>query len=350
VGDTNGALLSYRKAETLASDGAANDWDLVAKLVAARKRMATIETRSGHYPQAIALLTSALEPARRLWKEAPGDLQFEGQPAAALYAIVNLSLGHAMLNADNASDPEPHPEVLAQLKKTIAISEQIQAEHPGMVDLAAVGSEYAGFALEGLGVRTGDKRYFQEAVAAHRRGQESTCKAFQKAPDPRSQRNCADAFGELSWALHNDGEGEAAVRAAQRAVELMKPVSDAEPNSLEAQQDLANTYFHLGTAENTAGKPEDALGHLRIAEAKLRPLNQVPANDPLETVKLYIDVQRQIAEAQLGLHDVGGAVRSLQKGLAAAQDSAHPTLATVADLRARLTQATSLAAQAPEHH
>jgi len=345
LGDTNGALLSYRKAETLARGGAANDWDLVAKLVAARKRMATIETRSGHYQQAIALLTSALEPARRLWTEAPHDLQFEGQPAAALFPTVHFSLGHAMLNANTASTAQGYGEALAQLKKTIAIAEHIQAEHPGMRDIAGVCSEYAGFALEGLAVQTGDKRYFQEAVAAHRRGQESTCETFEKTPDPRSQRNCADAFGELSWALHNTGEGEAAIQAAQRALALMEPVSAAEPNSLEAQQDLANAYNHLGSAENTAGKYQDALRHLRIAEAKLRPLEQVAADDPLETVKLYVDIQRQISQAQLSLHDAKGAVRTLQKGLIAAQGSAHLPAATAPDLRTRLAQAMALATQ-----
>ncbi len=348
LGDTNDALLSYQKSERLASSSAPNDWDLMAKLVAARKRMATIETRSGHYQQAIALLTSALEPARRLWKEAPKDLQFEGQPAAALYATVNFSLGHAMMNADSAGSTEPHFEILAQLRKATAIAEQIQAEHPGMADIAAVCSEYTGFALEGLAVRTGDKRYFQEAVAAHRRGQESVCKTFEKAPDPHSERNCADALGELSWALHNAGEGEAATKAAERAVALMTPVSAAEPNSLEAQQDLANAYHHLGSAENTAGRFQDALKHLRVAEAKLRPLDQVGTNDPLETVKLYVDIQLQISEAQMNLHDVKGAIRTLQKAQLAAEKSGHPTASTLADVRTRLAQATAISAGAQQ--
>lgn len=342
LGDTNGALLSYRQSETLASGGAPNDWSLLAKLVSARMQIAVIETRSGRYPQAIALLTSALPPARRLWKEAPHDLQFDGQPAAALYASVNLRIGHAMLNADDAASTVPHPEILAQLKKTIAIAEQIQAEHPGMRDLAGTCSQYAGFALEGLANRTGDKRYFQESASAHRRGQESACRDFEKLPNPQTQRNCADGYGELSWALHNAGEGEAAVQAARRALVLMEPVSNAEPNSVEAQRDLANAYFHLGTAENTASQFQEAITHLHIAEAKLRQPQQVAADDPLETVKLYVDIQRQISLAQQGLHDGKGAIRTLQKALFTAESNSKSPEPMLADLRGRLAQANAL--------
>jgi len=342
LGDTNGALLSYRKAETLASGGAPNNWNLLAKLVWVRMQIAVIETRSGRYQQAIAILTSALPPARRLWKEAPHDLQFDGQPAAALYASVNLRIGHAMLNADDAASGVPHPEILAQLEKTIAIAEQIQAEHPGMRDLAGICSQYAGFALEGLAGRTGDKRYFKESAVAHRRGQESTCRDFEKLPNPQTQRNCADGYGELSWALHNAGEGEPAVEAAQRALALMEPVSNAEPNSVEAQRDLANAYFHLGSAENSDAKFQEAIRHLHIAEAKLRLPQQVAADDPLETVKLYVDIQRQIAQAQQALNDGKGAMRTLQKALVAAESNSKSPEPMLADLRSRLAQANTL--------
>jgi tetratricopeptide (TPR) repeat protein len=269
-------------------------------------------------------------------------LQFDGQPAAALYASVNLRIGHAMLNADDAASGVPHPEILAQLEKTIAIAEQIQAEHPGMRDLAGICSQYAGFALEGLAGRTGDKRYFKESAVAHRRGQESTCRDFEKLPNPQTQRNCADGYGELSWALHNAGEGEPAVEAAQRALALMEPVSNAEPNSVEAQRDLANAYFHLGSAENSDAKFQEAIRHLHIAEAKLRLPQQVAADDPLETVKLYVDIQRQIAQAQQALNDGKGAMRTLQKALVAAESNSKSPEPMLADLRSRLAQANTL--------
>ena len=74
-----------------------------------------------------------------------------------------------------------------------------------------------------------------------------------------------DALGELSWAMHMAGQGPPAVEAASQSLAYIEPVSKAEPDSAEAQRDLADAYFHLGAAENTAGKFRDAIGHLRTA-------------------------------------------------------------------------------------
>jgi len=122
----------------------------------------------------------------------------------------------------------------------------------------------------------------------------------------------------------------------------MEPVSNAEPNSVEAQRDLANAYFHLGSAENSDAKFQEAIRHLHIAEAKLRLPQQVAADDPLETVKLYVDIQRQIAQAQQALNDGKGAMRTLQKALVAAESNSKSPEPMLADLRSRLAQANTL--------
>ena len=340
VGDTAGALESYRKAEAMAARAAPRDWDLLAVLVRARRTIALIDARSGKYSEALSLLNSALDPAMRLWKDAPRDLQVDGKPAAALYVETNLTIGHTMLNAAAVTNSVPGAQqALAQFRRTIGIAEEVQSAHPGMPDLAGACSQYAGFALEGLGERTGDPRYFQQGVAAHRRSADSACKLFEKEPNPQTQRNCADALGELSWALHRAGEGEPAAQAAWQALALIAPVSKAEPNSVEAQRDLTDAYFHLGAAENTAGKFPEAIGHLRTAEARIRPPRQIPANDPLETVKLYVDIQRELANALLETHDSGGAVAVLEKAVSAAQGRTPTADWLLADLRRQLAKA-----------
>ncbi len=340
VGDTAGALESYRKSEAMAAQAAPNDWEMLAVLVQARIVSAVIETRSGQYAQAKSLLISTLDPAQRLWKDAPRDFQVNGKPAATLYAEANLRLGHALLNS---ADTVPQLQTaLNQFRRTIAIAEEIQAAHPGMDDVAAIASQYAGFALEGLGLRTGNHAYFEQSVAAHKRSADSACQAFEKEPGQQAQRRCGDALGELSWAMHEAGEGEPAVQSASKSLSLMEPVAKAEPDSVEAQQDLINAYFHLGAAESVAGKFSAALGDLRTAESMmLGGLRKAAPNDALQTSKLYRDIQRELGDTLLLTHQVDAAVGAYEKSVAAFPNSSKPNW-LFTDVQLRLARARAL--------
>jgi serine/threonine protein kinase/tetratricopeptide (TPR) repeat protein len=345
IGDTAGALESYRKAETMAAQAAPGDWDMLAVLVQARVMTAVIETRSGQYAEAMSLLNSTLDPARRLWKDAPRDFQVNGRPAAALYAETNLRLGHTMLNAA-VSEPDLRA-ALAQILRTVAIAEEIQAAHPGMPDVAGTASQYAGFALEGLGRWTGDSSYLKQSVAAHQRSADSACQAFEKDPGQQAQRRCGDALGELSWAMHQAGLGEPGVEAALRALAKMEPVAKAEPDSVEAQSDLADAYFHLGAAEITAGKFNEAIGHLRTAESRIRGLTRTAPNDALQTSKLYSDIQRELGVALLQTHKVGGAVVAFEASISAFHANSHQPDWKLRELQQQLAQARALQAATP---
>lgn len=318
LGDTAGALESYGKAEKMAALASDRDWESLAALVRARRTIAQIEARAGEESEAVAELNSALEPATRLWRNAPPGLRVDGQSAAALYVETNLTLGYTMLKAVERTpgDVPQLQRVLAQLRRTVGIAEQIHAAHPSQR-----GNQYMGFVLEYLGNATGDSGYFTEAVAAHRRTTDSACGAFAKDPGPQTQRDCGDALGELSWALHWTGDGEQAIQEALQALSLIAPVSKAEPDSVEAQQDLAYAYMHLGAAENTAGRYVQAIGPLRTAEARMQALRQTSAGDPLEARGLEADIERELGDALLGTNQPGAAAQALGKALAAAQRS-----------------------------
>ena len=342
IGDTVGALESYRKAETMASQAAPKDWDMLAVQVEARVLTAVIEIRSGQYAQAMSLLNATLDPAGRLWKDAPRDLQFNGKPAAALYAETNLRLGHAMLNSA-ATVPEIRA-ALDQFRRTIAIAEQIQAVHPGMDDVAGIASQYAGFALEGLGRWTGDRSYLAQGAAAHRRSAESACRAFQKEPTQPAERRCGDALGELSWAMRQAAVGDSGVQAGWESLAKMEPVAKAEPDSVEAQSDLANAYFHLGSAENAAGKFSEAIGHLRTAESVLRSVRRTTPNDSLEILKLLSDIQREIGVALLQTGSPGRAVDEFSESISNFRANSHQPDWKLNELNQLLSRARALQA------
>jgi eukaryotic-like serine/threonine-protein kinase len=345
LGDTSGALESYRKAETLAAHAGPKDWELLADLVRARRVIAQIDTRAGRDAEALALLNSSLDPAKRLWLGAPLDFKVDGKPAGALYVETNLTLGYTMMKAlDNAPISAPGlRQALAQLRRSVSIAEQVQAAYPDMPDMAGRCSEYVGFALEGLAEATGDAEYFRESVAAHRRSADAECRNFHKDPGPQTQRGCADALGELSWALHRAGDGEPGVQAASQSLALMRPVSAAEPNSLEAQMDLTAAYLHLGAAESTAGKLHEAIGDLRTAESRILLLRQNAANDSLETAGLYVDIERELADALLASHKATGVIEVLEKAIPVAERTAKSKF-WLPYMRGRIDQARALQA------
>jgi eukaryotic-like serine/threonine-protein kinase len=323
LGDTTGAIESYRKAAALASRAAAEDWEMLAVLVRARLTIAQIEARAGQYPEAVALIRSILEPAKRLSQGAPAGFEEAGKPATAVYVEANRTLGYTMLKEGERApfDMGRLQRILAQLESTVQIAERFQAAHPDLPDLVAPPSQLLGFALESLGNATGEDRYFREGVAAHQRTADLCCEAFRKDPTPQTQRNCSDGLGELSWALHRAGEGSAAVRTATQALTLMAPVSRAEPDSVEAQQDLIDAYLHLGAAENTAGNYMTAIGQLRTAESLLLPLLRDGAKDPLEAQGLYAHIERELGEALLAGNYAAAATQAFEMALSAAKRS-----------------------------
>lgn len=343
LGDTVGALESYRRAESMASQSAATDWESLAVLVQARSEIAQIYARAGRNREAVALLHSALEPARRLWREAPPGFQVDGKPAAMIYVRTNRALGYALLTVANDSDSIPAiQEAIAQLERTVRIGQEVRAAYPGLPDLTGPSHQYVGFALEGLGDRTSRPEYYKEAAAAQRRSSDFWCRLRQENPEPMTQRNCADSLGELSWALHRAGEGAAAVEAASRSLALMEPLSRAEPDSAEAQEDLANAYFHLGAAENTVDQFARAIGDLRKAETQLRPLRKVSGGSSLETTKLYVDIQRELANALLATHNARAAVEALEKAESTGREHGTVGRLVLEDVERQLAKARAL--------
>lgn len=314
LGDTDGALVSYRKAETLAVKGDPKDWELLSMLVRARRTIAQIDARAGRYAEAVALLQSALEPARLLAQNAPVDFLVDGNPAAALPVEVNWTLGYVMIkqNASSIETPlENYERARTQLQLALRMAEELQTVHPEIPSRVGKCSMYLGFALEGLGDLTGDLKHFEQGAAAQRRGMQSACGIAEKDANPQTRRNCADAFGEWSWALRNAKDGEQAMAAARESLARMQPVAAAEPNSAEVQEDLATAYFHLGAAENVAGRFADALKSLRQAESVISPLEREHPNDPLETMKLLVLLRLEMGRSLTAAHQGAAALALL---------------------------------------
>jgi non-specific serine/threonine protein kinase/serine/threonine-protein kinase len=350
VGDASGALASYRKAELLSSRASASDFDQAAVRLRARTTIGLIQSRLGQYESAIKLLGNAVESARQLTKKAPSNFTSDGLPPLMLEAEANRALGYALLRKEDFEYTEFNfQRAASQLRLALGVGERAHAAFPNLPDPTGRISEYLGFALEGLGEFTGERGYYRESSDAHRRAAEVVCGIAVRAPKPQTDRDCGDALGEWSWALHNAGEGAAAVDAAQQALTRMTAIAGAESNSAEAQHDLATAFFHLGAAENTDGRFRDAARDLLTAESRIAPAERVPPDDPLSSIQLRLNVDSELADALDALGNRAAALRQLRAAIALAEARGTAQKGLVARLRKRLSEIESGAKNLPKN-
>ena len=346
LGDSAGALVSYRKGESLVVNDAGQPgdrgWEAIAILVRARQGIAEIQVRAGDYQGAEATLRAALEPARRLWQDGPKGLEAVQRSPASVYIRINMLLGHALMRASDVDrNVDGVKQALTQFERTVAIAEEERRRHPEMPDLAGRYSQYVGYALEELGILTGDQEYYLRARPAHHRSAEASREIFRKRPNPRTQRDLADALCDDGWCRRLCGEYQPAIEILKEALALMEPVAKADPNSLEAELELATIDYRLGAAEGAAGQPGAAIGHLLKAKAMVKLPERIDSTDR-ERVVLYAQIREALAEVWIQRHEPAGAVQALTEAVAAVKGGQSVPPWRVVELEAQLAKARKL--------
>ena len=129
---------------------------------------------------------------------------------------------------------------------------------------------------------------------------------------------------------------EQAIPAAGEALTRMEKLAKEEPTSAEAQQDLTIAYMHMGAAENAAARYREAIGHLRMAESRMPPVVQIPANDTMGAAELYLSIYRELAKSLEQTHNTVGAAKVLEEALTAAEGRSSVARWEIADLHRRL--------------
>jgi tetratricopeptide (TPR) repeat protein len=314
LGETQAARESYRKALDLSSG---SDW--TSRAIGKRAQQGLIELliRSGDYREAAREAQSALEPARRLWEESPLSARVAGRSLGQLYTRFHLLYGHALLRAADREHSLAGVDLaLHQFQKTAAIAEQVRVRDPAEADLAGRYSQYIGYAYDLRSDYTGNPADAAAAVVAHRRTAASAEREFQQNPNPTTQRDLADALVYLGWSSCQAGTSAEGLPLLRRAVALMEPVAQADPQSREAALDLAVMYFRLGASEVHLHRFAEGLPHLSRAE-KLTPLPQPVRREDRETAVLVSQLMEAKAHALAALGQKQAAAAALQSAVTA---------------------------------
>jgi tetratricopeptide (TPR) repeat protein len=125
---------------------------------------------------------------------------------------------------------------------------------------------YVGYALRDLGDRTGDLRYFNEALQVSLKGYALYTELASTDPNPGRLRNVADGLadvGILRWKCCRDLT--AALRDLQDSAQRFQGMADHDPLNLEGLRDVADVNEKLGVVLAEARRRSEALAAYRKA-------------------------------------------------------------------------------------
>ncbi|MCU1244498.1 MAG: ppkA [Acidobacteria bacterium] len=269
LGDGAAALLSYRKALTIAGEVRASEpanravLTLIADL---HDRAGLIEQRALRFPEALTDHQTARTIREQLPNRGPaGDLALARTWVAlgdTLYLSTNVHPVH-----DGTVTPQGAYEA------ALRILGGLQAEGPGRSELLAETAR----AHQRLGafLTRGTARDPAAALAHH----QAALRALQERAalhptDALARRDAADQLVMTATLQNTTGDSAAALEGTTRAMAVLGELAAADPNNIEAQHDLAfvheqqaSAYYQLARFDQATRSVREAL---RIRERLAR--------------------------------------------------------------------------------
>jgi non-specific serine/threonine protein kinase/serine/threonine-protein kinase len=242
LGDTAGAMTSYRKALTMASAVVANEpEDLTAQALLAdvHDRMGFVEQRAWRWPEALAQHEAARAIREKLPRNPVRDIAL---------ARTWTAIGDCRYIGRTPKPREAYESALAILAKV--------PHGPHDRDLL----RERGRAHQRLGgYYTGHGKNIPRALQHHDAAARALEERVRLDPaDAVAKRNWADQFVMKATAHNMAGDGAGALEAVRRGLEVLVPLAAADPKNVEAQHDLAFAYGEQGRAFVHMGRFDDA--------------------------------------------------------------------------------------------
>lgn len=316
LGDSAGALASYRKAQELLQPLVATDpGNLEARryLSVAWQSIGRLQGRMGDWTTALASQRKAVAISEGLVSAHP-----ERAPYRSLLADNCLHLGEALYQEERGATMADHREAIAWFRKALAMHEALSAAQPANASYryaAGVDYEYIGIVFNKLGDLTGDPENYRAALENHRT--ELRINKALAASDPANgtyRRILADVYGEVGFAQLKLEQTTEALENFRSKLAIFDSIRASDPTNVEAQRDVANSYDGIGQALAQSGDLSAALGPTGQAVAINQRLSKAePANT--ETRLNLLRGLEALGELREKAGDVGGALENYQQAL-----------------------------------
>jgi eukaryotic-like serine/threonine-protein kinase len=269
LGDTAGAMQSYRKAETILEQlSAANSSDINVQLDLSRayENIGNLLASSLKGTEAVTCQKKALAIRQTLLSGDPSSNDYN-----RLLSTSYLYLGDAMgLDiVDSETTLQNSLKRLEVYRKSLAIREEIAATDPANLqtrrELAQI-CQRLGSILTGVSFITGNGDDLRLAIETSSRALEIREQIARIDPtNARDRRQMADQQMLLSESLADIGDISKAMQGYRKAEVIFESLSAVDPTNAEARRDIANLNERIGVALAKKGDLGAAIKNQRKA-------------------------------------------------------------------------------------
>lgn len=294
LGDTAGALLSFRKGVALLEREASrypNADSLREQLSQAYTSLGRVLVRQGNAEEAISVLRRASAEAEARYTRYHDVLRAQNLSLVYSYLAQALDFDAGQRGSLTASQ-----EALATSRKALAVLEAAGPQSGESWQLSLASRQFrVGYALWQLGDRTGEASYYRQALDIQLKGDAVMRALAASNPERPHRRELADDLLTIAlsrWRCCHDLAG--AMRDDHEALDSFERLAKEDPHNLEARRDVANTYKSTGEVLGQAGRRREGLELSRKALVIYEELGRAdPAS--AENATFLAQVRAQIA-------------------------------------------------------
>lgn len=294
LGDTAGALVSYRKANAILTalvNTVPRDEDVQRDFCLASLKLAQLQMRRGAWTEALEIQkkgTAAIDRLIASGKSTPQN--------RVLLADSYVAEGKALYQGGHSPSVAAQRAALMRFEKALAIRKELLAADPGNRELkrrTAVDLSFIGYALWAIGDLTGDHSNYDDALTNFEKSYETARDIAAAEPtDTQAQRGLAAALAnvaEKEALLNNPTAGRDHLLEARQ---ILRKLADADPDNLEAQRDVAEIDLGLARIDQQLGELGEAREQCEVA---IQILDRVQKLDPAstETAVLVTDAHQR---------------------------------------------------------
>jgi non-specific serine/threonine protein kinase/serine/threonine-protein kinase len=306
LGDTPGALASYRKALVLCESLAATtpgDPSFRKDLLISHERIGDTLIATGETAKALEQHRKALEISKTLFSADPSD-----QARRRTLGISYIKLGEALTaNGDT-------PQALEAFRKALDLAEvpASDAASPAARRLIAVICVKLGELL----TETGD---FPSALANYRKALElREHLAREDSTNAQAKRDVAASYEKLAAVMANTGDISGGLDYQRRSMKIDEVLAAADPANVDAQLDLAISRSNIAELLSLSGKSSEAQESYRKALVILEALARTnPSNTEIRFT--LADDTIKIGHCFMNNGEIVTADRHYQQGVAILQ-------------------------------
>ncbi|HYG11848.1 MAG TPA: serine/threonine-protein kinase [Pyrinomonadaceae bacterium] len=295
LGDTAGALESYRKALAIAARLTASD----PSDAQTRRFVGVISEKMSDAQAATGDTAGAVESQRRSLSifKAIADAAPANAEAQQSLAISYVKLGDVLGNR-NFNNSGEEAGAMQSYRSAAAILETLYAADPANPKTRRL----LGLIYERLGTMLEAAGKADEALETYRKSRAIREPLAADFPtDTDAIRDAAIAHEKIGDALAAKGELAEALESRRKSLKIFQSLVDADPQNVQARQSLAISYLHLGEVLGNPGapnlgRPAEALKYYRLAWEILKADNDPAATANVKT-RETLEVIRQRMEA-----------------------------------------------------